>query len=98
MGATEQFRRAGLEISWGAMVADTSLQTSLPLESPRPGSVWEQVLTRLAKAHPGNVSVAALPVGEFVNEAVQIRCWRRDQKSSIAKCWKALQQVSHFTS
>jgi len=77
---TEQFRRAGHILRWSQMVADTSLGTTLPINTPRQGSVWAQVLARLARGRPEHEPVEESLVADFVSEAVQMKCWRREQK------------------
>merc|ERR1712039_1152580 len=69
------------------------LEPALPIATPRPGSVWEQIITRVvreasngnrdvnvASLREGGCEVAERPVCEFIVEAVRLRCWRRDQK------------------
>lgn len=47
--ASEQFGRLGRALRWSEMSAATSLEAALPMSSPRPGSVWEQIINRVAR-------------------------------------------------
>mmetsp|Transcript_21159 Transcript_21159/g.59204 ORF Transcript_21159/g.59204 Transcript_21159/m.59204 type:complete len:503 (-) Transcript_21159:146-1654(-) len=79
--ATEQFTRAATDLSWAEMAAETGLGEVFSVDSPRSGSVWENVLLHVSRStsqHGG--SIAEKPVSNFVAAAVQMRCWRRDQK------------------
>jgi len=81
LAATEQFRRVGRELRWSEMMASTGLGAAFSVEEPRPGSVWAQVLSRLQRSTSGHAeSVTERFVGDFVNEALLMKCWRRDQK------------------
>lgn len=81
--ATEQFRIAGDRLTFAEMVADTGLETVLTT-APRAGSVWAQIVAKLdargktSGDSSGNLS--SRMAADVVSEAVQMRCWRRDQK------------------
>jgi hypothetical protein len=77
----DNFQRAGRELTWAAVAAATGLETMLPLAEPRPGSVWEQVLIKVSSGQSVTpTQLAQQPIGAFVTAAMQIRCWRRDQR------------------
>jgi len=79
--ATEQFRCLGRQLRWSELVASTGLGSKLSVEAPRPGSVWAQVLARLERSSSSSDQpVAERLVGDFVSEALLMRCWRREQK------------------
>lgn len=80
--ATEQFRRAGEQLSFSEMLADTGLETVMPVTSPRAGSVWAQVVTKLdvRGKSSGSPPLMERKAADIVSEAVQMKCWRRDQK------------------
>mmetsp|Transcript_102191 Transcript_102191/g.256193 ORF Transcript_102191/g.256193 Transcript_102191/m.256193 type:complete len:527 (+) Transcript_102191:51-1631(+) len=94
MTASQHFGRLAQELRWSEMSAMAGLEPTLPINMPRPGSVWEQILARVSRDHgSGNrgvdggslrhrdsCEVADRPVSEFIAEAVRLRCWRRDQK------------------
>lgn len=78
---TEQFRCLGRQLRWSELAASTGLGSKLSVEAPRPGSVWAQVLMRLEKSSSSrDQPVTERLVGDFVNEAVLMKCWRREQK------------------
>lgn len=94
MTASQHFGRLAQELRWSQMSEAAGLEPALPITAPRPGSVWEQILARVAREPGGgnragddrnlrggeSCSVADRPVSEFITEAVRLRCWRRDQK------------------
>lgn len=78
--ATEQFRLAGRKLRWTEMATESGLDNTLPVSDPKMGSVWAQVVTKLQGRRPNDEPVGNRFVSDFVDEAVQMRCWRRDQK------------------
>mmetsp|Transcript_13810 Transcript_13810/g.39527 ORF Transcript_13810/g.39527 Transcript_13810/m.39527 type:complete len:380 (-) Transcript_13810:110-1249(-) len=79
--ATEQFRHLGRQMRWSELAAIAGLGSTLSVEAPRPGSVWAQLLARLERSSSSkDQPFAERLVGDFVSEAVLMRCWRREQK------------------
>jgi len=82
--ATEEFRRAAEQLTFAEMLAGKKLDAVFPLSNARDGSVWAQVLakieTRGKRSSKVLASIGELPTTDFMEEAVLMRCWRRDQK------------------
>jgi hypothetical protein len=80
--ATAQFRQAAEQLRWAEMAAETGLDAmGLSVSSPKAGSVWAQVIAKLeVRGKASSVLMADRKVTDFVNEAVQMRCWQRNQK------------------
>lgn len=77
---TVHFRQASRKIRWSEMSSAAGLDNVLPVKDPKTGSVWAQVITKLQGKRSSSEPVANRFVSDFVTEAVQMRCWRRDQK------------------
>jgi len=78
--ASNHFARLSSELRWADMTAAADLDEQLPSETPRAGSVWEQVLSRTQKQASEGQPARERPVAIFVKEVVRLKCWRRDQK------------------
>jgi len=77
---TEQFRQASKKLRWSEMSSLSGLDNMLSVADPKTGSVWAQVVTKLQGRRSSSEPVENRFVSDFVTEAVQMRCWRRDQK------------------
>mmetsp|Transcript_73165 Transcript_73165/g.237948 ORF Transcript_73165/g.237948 Transcript_73165/m.237948 type:complete len:495 (+) Transcript_73165:112-1596(+) len=87
VAASQHFGRLAQQLVWSEIAATSGLELVLPISDPRPGSVWESILTRVARDKGGGSSkdrqhrdAAACVVSEFIVEAVGLKCWRREQK------------------
>lgn len=85
--ATEEFRRAAARLSFSKAIANTGLDKVMPTSSPRPMTVWAQIIQKLevrgkASERTGGeiVLIADRMMEQIVSEAVQMRCWQRNQK------------------
>jgi len=86
----EQFRRVAHEVRWSQMAATAGLDAMLPVDAPRQGSVWAEILARLGRPSRGSEPLASRLVSDFVSEAVQMKCWQRDKKVEHRKLLEAL--------
>lgn len=83
--ASEQFQQTGANLLWQEMAAEYELDGALPLEAPKTGSVWAQILSKLeargkAASKNGERPHADLLVADVLAEVVKMKCWQRDAK------------------
>mmetsp|Transcript_21156 Transcript_21156/g.45880 ORF Transcript_21156/g.45880 Transcript_21156/m.45880 type:complete len:418 (+) Transcript_21156:248-1501(+) len=88
--ASQCFGQTSQRLLWSEMATAARLDQLLPVEGPKAGSVWEQILSRGQKTAGEDSPVSQQPVATILAEAVKLKCWRRDQKIEHREVMEAL--------